>query len=159
MRRRSFLTMGGAAGMALAMPGIASAAVAAPGRARTATGKHDFGQATLRGLAAPIGLHIGTAVIPFDLNPPAYAAILAQQFSAVTPGNEMKWGVVEPAQGQFDWSGADRLVAFAEQNRQLVRGHTLLWHNQLPAWLTTGVANGTISSSQLMGLLEQHIFT
>ncbi len=159
MRRRSFLTMGGAAGMALTMPGIASAAAAAPGRARTATGKLDFGQATLRGLAAPIGLHIGTAVIPFDLNTPAYTAILAQQFSAVTPGNEMKWGVVEPTQGQFDWSGADRLVAFAEQNGQLVRGHTLLWHNQLPAWLTTGVANGTISSSQLMGLLEQHIFT
>ena len=36
-------------------------------------------------------------------------------------------------------------MAFAEQNGQLVRGHTLLWHNQLPDWLTTGVANGTIS--------------
>ena len=71
----------------------------------------------------------------------------------------MKWGVVEPEQGVFDWSGADRLVSFAEQHGQLVRGHTLLWHNQLPDWLTTGVANGTISSSQLWGLLEQHIFT
>src|SRR5579859_4362580 len=159
MRRRSFLTMGGAAGMALAMPGIASAAVATPGRDRASTGRADFGQATLRGLAAPIGLHMGTAVIPFDLDTPAYTAILAEQFSAVTPGNAMKWGVVEPVQGQFDWSDADALVSFAEQHGQLVRGHTLLWHNQLPTWLTTGVANGTISSSQLMGLLEQHIFT
>jgi len=104
MRRRSFLTMGGAAGLALAMPGAASAATT-PGRTRAATGRDDLGSpGSLRGLAAPIGLHIGTAVIPFDLDTPAYAAVLAEQFSAVTPGNEMKWGVVEPTQGQFDWS-------------------------------------------------------
>jgi endo-1,4-beta-xylanase len=71
----------------------------------------------------------------------------------------MKWGVVEPTQGQFDWSGADRLVAFAEQHDQLVRGHTLMWHNQLPTWLTTGVSDGTISKTQLKDLLQQHIFT
>src|SRR5215472_6559490 len=159
MRRRSFLTMSGAAGVAMAMPGGASAAIAS-GRTRAAAGRPDLGSpGSLRDLAAPIGLHIGTAVIPFDLDTPAYTAIMAEQFSAVTPGNEMKWGAVEPTQGQFDWSGADRLVAFAEQHGQLVRGHTLLWHNQLPTWLTTGVANGTITSSQLMGLLEQHIFT
>ncbi len=68
-------------------------------------------------------------------------------------------GVVEPVQGQFDWSDADTLVRFAEHHGMLVRGHTLLWHNQLPTWLTTGVANGTITQTQLFGLLEQHIFT
>ena len=157
MRRRSFLTMGGAAGVAVAVPGIAAGATTkAP---RRAAASHQPPPATLRGLAKLIGLRFGTAVIPFDLNTPAYTAILAQQFSAVTPGNEMKWGVVEPVQGQFDWSGADNLVSFAEQNGQLVRGYTLLWHNQLPNWLTTGVANGTISTTQLWGLLEQHIFT
>ena len=91
MRRRSFLTMGGAAGLALAMPGVASAAVAS-GRTRAAAGRADLGSpGSLRDLAAPIGLHIGTAVIPFDLDTPAYAAILAEQFSVVTPGNEMSW--------------------------------------------------------------------
>jgi len=38
------------------------------------------------------------------------------------------------------------------------RAH-LLWHNQLPNWLTAGVSNGTISNTQLMDLLEAHIFT
>jgi endo-1,4-beta-xylanase len=159
MRRRNFLAMGAGAAGLVAMPGVAASAATATRATRAASsGAHDT-SASLRDLADKIGLRIGTAVIPFDLNTPAYAAVLASQFSAVTPGNEMKWGVVEPTQGVFDWSGADRLVAFAEQNGQLVRGHTLLWHNQLPTWLTTGVANGTISSSQLMGLLEQHIFT
>ena len=34
-----------------------------------------------------------------------------------------------------------------------------MWHNQLPNWLTQGVANGTISDSQLRDLLHQHITT
>jgi endo-1,4-beta-xylanase len=160
MRRRSFLAMSGAAGAAAAMPGIAAASAATTKAGRAAANSRHFDPpTTLRGLAEQIDLRIGTAVIPFDLDTPAYTAILAEQFSVVTPGNEMKWGVVEPTRGVFDWSGADRLVAFAEQHGQLVRGHTLLWHNQLPDWLTTGVGNGSITKSQLMNLLEQHIFT
>jgi endo-1,4-beta-xylanase len=69
----------------------------------------------------------------------------------------MKWQIVEPTQGTYDWSQADQLVAFAQANQQLIRGHTLLWHNQLPDWLTTGVANGTITAAQLKQLLYQHI--
>jgi len=64
---------------------------------------------------------------------------------------------VEPTQGTYDWSGGDRLVTFARQHDQLVRGHTLVWHNQLPNWLTTGVSNGTISNAQLRDLLHKHV--
>ena len=151
MRIRRLLAVG-AAGVAAAL-GITTAASAVTGSGIAAAPD------SLRALAAKTGLRIGTAVIPFDLDHPAYQAIAASQFSVVTPGNEMKWQVVEPTQGTFDWSGADRLVAFAEQHGQLVRGHTLLWHNQLPDWLTSGVANGTISNAQLKGLLHQHIVT
>jgi endo-1,4-beta-xylanase len=161
VKRRSFLTMTGAAGMAgvaAALPGLAVAAPAAASTARAGAAA-GTGSGSLRDLAARIGLRIGTAVIPFDLDNAPYAKVLAEQFSVVTPGNEMKWGVVEPVRGQFDWSGADRLVKFAQEHGQLVRGHTLLWHNQLPTWLTDGVTNGSISASQLKDLLKQHIFT
>jgi len=151
MRIRRLLAVG-AAGVAAAL-GITTAASAVTGSGIAVAPD------SLRALAAKTGLRIGTAVIPFDLDHPAYQAIAASQFSVVTPGNEMKWQVVEPTQGTFDWSGADRLVAFAEQHGQLVRGHTLLWHNQLPDWLTSGVANGTISNAQLKDLLHQHIVT
>ena len=40
-------------------------------------------------------------------------------------------------QGRYDFAQADTLVAFARAHGQLVRGHTLVWHNQLPAWLTS----------------------
>jgi endo-1,4-beta-xylanase len=150
MRLRRLLAVG-AAGVAVVLGTTAADAAADSG----STVAPD----SLRALAANIGLRIGTAVIPYDLDHPAYQAIVAGQFSVVTPGNEMKWQVVEPTQGTFDWSGADRLVTFAEQHGQLVRGHTLLWHSQLPDWLTSGVANGTISNAQLRDLLHQHITT
>ncbi|HVV21727.1 MAG TPA: endo-1,4-beta-xylanase [Pseudonocardiaceae bacterium] len=112
---------------------------------------------SLRALAAQVGLRVGTAIIPFDLDNTAYRQVAADQFSVVTPGNEMKWEVVEPTRGTYDWSGGDRLVQFARQNHDLVRGHTLLWHNQLPTWLTDGVADGTIDNAQLKALLHKHI--
>jgi endo-1,4-beta-xylanase len=152
MRLRRLFAVG-VTGVAVTL-GISTAAGAALGG-----GSSGVAPDSLRALAAKINLRIGSAIIPFDLDHPDYAAIAAGQFSVVTPGNEMKWQVVEPTQGVFDWSGADRLVSFAEANGQLVRGHTLVWHNQLPTWLTTGVANGTISNSELMDLLHQHITT
>jgi endo-1,4-beta-xylanase len=152
MRLRRLLAVG-AAGV-VAVLGLGTAAGAAPFGAGSANA---VAPDSLRALASKIGLRVGTAVIPFDLDHPDYAAIVGNQFSVVTPGNEMKWQVVEPTQGTYDWSGADRLVSFAQQHGQLVRGHTLLWHNQLPNWLTTGVADGTISNAELSDLLHKHI--
>ena len=159
MRRRSLLAMG-AVGGAAAVLGTGTAAWASPAGARLAAGpgaSQDAEAASLRALAAKIGLRIGTALIPQDIETPSYAAIAGSQFSVVTPGNGMKWQIVEPTQGSYDWSQADQLVAFAHANGQLIRGHTLLWHNQLPDWLTTGVANGTITAPQLKQLLYEHI--
>jgi endo-1,4-beta-xylanase len=160
VKRRSVLAAGavGAAGLAASLGGITQAR-AATAQAAAPADPPVPANGSLRDLADVIGLRVGSAIIPQDINTPAWAAIGASQFSVVTPGNEMKWQVVEPTQGNFDWSGADNLMAYAHANDQLVRGHTLCWHNQLPTWLTTGVANGTISSSQLSALLQQHIYT
>ena len=136
-RTRLLVAVGAVAALAVVGAGTAASAAAsvAPSHFRPPAD-------SLRALAAKSGLRIGTAIIPFDLDTPAYAQIAGDQFSTVTPGNEMKWQVVEPTQGTYDWSGGDRLVTFAQQHDQLVRGHTLLWHNQLPTWLTDGVASG-----------------
>jgi endo-1,4-beta-xylanase len=140
--------------LAVAVLAGASAAGAEPG---SGTAHFRPPADSLRTLAAPIGLKFGTAVTPFELDNAAYRQITGDQFSTVTPGNEMKWQVVEPTRGTYDWSGGDRLVTFAQQHDQLVRGHTLAWHNQLPTWLTTGVSNGTISNAELRDLLHKHV--
>jgi endo-1,4-beta-xylanase len=161
MRRRSVLTAGAAAGAAALLAGGTSAEAATRSRAATARAARPsdvpWASASLRDLAAGVGLRFGSALIPQDIETPSYAAIAGSQFSVVTPGNGMKWQIVEPEQGVYDWSQADELVNFAHANGQLIRGHTLCWHNQLPDWLTTGVANGSISSAQLRELLHNHI--
>jgi endo-1,4-beta-xylanase len=116
----------------------------------------DPATSTLRQLATHTGMRVGTAVDTAALaNDPTYRSLVASQFDTVTPENVMKWEVVEPQQGQYDFSQADGLVAFARAHGQKVRGHTLVWHNQLPAWLTSRDWTRT----ELRQVLRQHIFT
>ena len=160
MKLSRLIAIGTAAGAA-AVLGVGSAALATSSSpaAPHAAAAPAVAPDSLRALAAKVGLRIGDVASPSRLSNPQVAAITAGQFSVVTPENETKWQVVEPTQGQFDWSGADQVVAYAEAHGQLVRGHTLMWHSQLPDWLTSGVANGTISDAQLKDLLHQHITT
>jgi GH35 family endo-1,4-beta-xylanase len=110
---------------------------------------------TLRQLASAKGKMIGAGVEPSRLaSPGPYRDIAAQQFNVLTPGNEMKWDAVEPRRGQYQWSGADQLVNFASANGEKVRGHTLVWHAQLPSWINSGM-----SAAELRSLLKTHIQT
>ena len=116
------------------------------------------GRGTLKALAASSsGLRIGTAINTDELGANArYDSIAAKQFSSVTPENVMKWDAVEPERGRFDYAAADELVRFARQHHQLVRGHTLVWYNQLPAWLTA--IGPSLTRKQAEAILKQHIF-
>jgi endo-1,4-beta-xylanase len=112
-------------------------------------------QRSLRELAQPIGLRVGTAV---DMNALAsdqtYRATIAQQFSSVTAENVMKWETLEPQQGVFNYGLADQLIAFAGEHRIAVRGHVLVWHNQIPSW----VNEQAFTPDQLRDILREHIF-
>jgi endo-1,4-beta-xylanase len=98
---------------------------------------------------------IGTAVDMAALaDDAAYRNAIRREFNSVTAENVMKWETVEPQQGVADYTAADALVRFARRNGQVVRGHTLLWHNQLPTWLT----QGTFTNEELEAILRRHIF-
>jgi endo-1,4-beta-xylanase len=115
---------------------------------------------SLRKLAGRADLLIGTAVNTSALaDDTAYRKSTAKEFSSVTAENVMKWEAVEPERGVYDWSEADDLIRFAHDNGQAVRGHTLVWHSQLPTWLTSGVADGSIDSDELRAILKNHITT
>lgn len=59
----------------------------------------------------------------------------------------------EPSQGVFNFTAGDQVVDPAVRAGQLLRCHTLLWHNQLPDWLTSG----TWTREELLEILENHI--
>jgi endo-1,4-beta-xylanase len=86
---------------------------------------------------------VGAAVIPADIvqgSEPAF--LLAKHFNSITSGNDMKWDATEASEGVFTFGQADAEVAFAKANGMHVRGHTLVWHNQIPAWVFTDPTTG-----------------
>jgi endo-1,4-beta-xylanase len=111
---------------------------------------------SLRLYASQRGTLIGTAVAYTPLTQDKlYAQTLAREFSILTPENAMKFDAVHLSENTYDFSQADAIVQFAEQNGMQVRGHTLVWHNQLPQWLT----GGNFTHDQLIAILKDHILT
>jgi endo-1,4-beta-xylanase len=108
---------------------------------------------TLRKAGRLRDVSIGTAVYSRLLGDPAYAAILGSEFSQLEPENEMKFAIVHPLPDAYDFIGGDALVSFARAHDMRVRGHTLVWHNQVPLWVSTANYN----SFQLADILHQHI--
>jgi GH35 family endo-1,4-beta-xylanase len=95
------------------------------------------GTDTLRKASLPTGRYIGTALSYLHFDEPAYTTTAAQEFNAITPENEMKWSATESVQGNFSFGAADALVAFAAAHGQKVKGHALVWHEQLPSWVSS----------------------
>lgn len=67
----------------------------------------------------------------------------------------MKFRFLHPERDRYDFTDADTLVTFAEDNNMKVRGHTLVWHLELPQWLT----EGNFTRQQLLQILRDHIYT
>lgn len=82
-----------------------------------------------------------------------YRQLAATQFSQITPENAMKWESTEPYDGDYTFTQADGIVAFAAANNQTVHGHTLLWHSQTPDW----VAN--LDAEAMRAAIADHIAT
>ena len=106
----------------------------------------------LQQLAKKRGIEVGTAVRSQKTKGNrAYRQLIAEQFSSVTPENEMKWDQIEPKRGVFAFDAADGIVANAREAGQKVRGHTLVWHFQLPAWVKE------LEPAQLRQATREHI--
>jgi len=84
---------------------------------------------------------IGTAVdAPFLTGDPVYAATLAAEFSYLTPGNETKWGSVQPVDAEhWSFGPADQIMGFARRHGLAAKGHVLVWHSQLPPFITDAI--------------------
>ena len=83
---------------------------------------------------------VGAAIALPDITG-IHSELLKKHFNSVTTENAMKWASLEPAEGKIDFSTADALVGFAVASHMRVRGHTLVWHKQIPAWVLKD-ANG-----------------
>ncbi len=114
----------------------------------------------LKALASAHGLWFGTALdqsfYASSSIQARYDSLVAAEFNEVTPGNFMKWGVLNrDSRFTYRWSFGDSLVSFAQNHGMKVRGHTLAWHSQNPGWLTT--PSPLWAPDSLRRLLKEHI--
>ncbi|WP_305789697.1 endo-1,4-beta-xylanase [Symbioplanes lichenis] len=110
----------------IAIAALAGTLVAAPAAAAT----------SLAQLATAKGVDIGVALDPNRLGEAAYKTIADTEFNLVVPENAMKWDATEPTQGQFTFTAGDTVAAYAAQTGKELYGHTLVWHSQLPNWVS-----------------------
>ena len=113
---------------------------------------HAAGATTLGAAATGSGRYFGTATPSGKLGDSTYSSILDREFNMVTPENEMKWDTVEPSRGSFNFASGDSVVNHASAHGQRMRGHTLVWHSQLPSWVSSIADANTLRS-----VMDNHI--
>ena len=100
--------------------------------------------------------YIGAAIEAAQLEIPAQRELILKHFSSITAENAMKPEEIQPVEGVFDFKDADKIVEFAQDNGIAVRGHTLIWHKQVPDWFF--LENGEeVSKEKLRERIKTHI--
>ncbi|QUQ64633.1 endo-1,4-beta-xylanase [Kutzneria sp. CA-103260] len=107
----------------------------------------------LKTLAEAKNIYFGTALTQSNLSNSTLTAVAGAQFDMVTPGNEMKWDTTEPSNGTYNFGPGDQIVSFAQSHSMRIRGHNLVWHSQLPSWVSS------LPSNQVQAAMEAHITT
>ncbi len=121
--------LGAAALTALACAALTSSAQAVP--------PGPAAEMTLRQAAEARGFVIGGAINAnvFDPDAPDLGEGVAREYNLVVTENTMKWGSINNTPGDFNFSLADLFLKYADKNKQILKGHTLVWHEQLPKYV------------------------
>jgi endo-1,4-beta-xylanase len=113
------------------------------------------GKNSLKEHARRKSLLAGAAVVVRVLqNDPALQQLISDQYAILVPEAELKWRALRPTPTTYDFAASDALFAFAAAHKMQVRGHTLLWHNSIPDWLTANPSQFNVRQ-----LLVDHIHT
>ena len=102
---------------------------------------------------------IGVAVTPAITSGRDKASqdIVISHFNSITVENVMKAALINPQPGVYNWGPADDFVAFGEKNKMFIIAHTLVWHNQVPAWFFTNEEGKANTKEQQIERLRSHI--
>lgn len=85
--------------------------------------------------------------------------VVKSHFNSITAENIMKSEVMQPIEGEFDFTLSDKFVEFGEQNEMKIIGHTLIWHSQAPDWFFVDENGDDVSPEVLMQRMRSHILT
>lgn len=101
---------------------------------------------------------IGTAVSMRNLTGDRYE-LFKMHFNAATAENAMKPNALQPNKGKFAFGGADMAVNLVSAAGAKMHGHTLVWHQQSPAWMNTDDSGKPLGREEALENLRIHIKT
>ena len=99
---------------------------------------------------------IGAAISPHSIT--KHAELLKKHFNSITCENQMKYSLIQPEEGKWNFGPADLIVNFAKENGMRVRGHAPVWHNQTPDWFFKA-GDRPAPRELVYERMEQHIKT
>ena len=89
------------------------------------------------------------------LTDPAASAIIANTFSLIADGNDLKFADrLRPTPTTYNFAPGDAVVTWTKQHDLLFRGHCLVWWNALPKWFASYVTPANAKQ-----VLTDHITT
>src|SRR5260370_5335738 len=92
-------------------------------------------RATLRAIAAARGVLYGSTIAATQVEAgDDFTDLVRRECAALVTENELKWGNICDAPGEYDFVRADAIIDFATANAIALRGHTLLWYYRTPRW-------------------------
>jgi endo-1,4-beta-xylanase len=83
--------------------------------------------------------------------------IVINQFNSITAENVMKAALINPEPGIYNYAPADSFIAFGKRHNMFIIGHTLVWHNQVPAWFFTNANGKPNTKEEQIERLRSHI--
>lgn len=86
-----------------------------------------------------------------------YREVVASQFDLIVPESEMKMAAMWKGPDDIDFSRVDRIADWAVANGLRMRGHVLVWHRSLPAWLVEGRGRGAYANDDVAAMVEWYI--
>ena len=95
----------------------------------------------------------------FDERDTRGSALVKAQFNTISPENVLKWESIHPKPDTFSFEEPDRYVAFGEKTHMFIIGHTLVWHNQTPAWVFQDDHGAPLDREALLQRMREHIRT
>ncbi len=105
---------------------------------------------------------VGNAISAEDLEG-VRLDLLKKHFNVATAGNAMKPDAIQPTKGNFTFGAADKMVDKVLSEGMKMHGHTLVWHQQSPAWMNTKTGTGDkvvyLSRTEALNNLRTHIKT
>jgi len=90
---------------------------------------------------------------------PKESELIAKEFNTIVAENCMKPQPIHPEENRYEWTDADKVVAFGEKNKQVVTGHCLIWHSQIGRWFFVDDSGNDVTPEVLKERMRQHIYT